>query len=381
MPTRVIAHETLSMNQQAAATALLQAALRRRLVSVKEALALRHVLVGCGSDPQAVRGRLAHLPGQVDEATARALMELLPPADAVDPEPFRRLAHLGDGRLGSTWLGLGETGLVALKRFAPDRLDEKMAAALQRDLEPVLGSSQRYLVGHLALLRGGDACWTLVQHYRQGRDTWQRADLKGEASEARALTILRHAAKGLAQLHQRGLRHGHLHPGNVLLDGDGRAALGDHALCGPATAPRWSASTLARHAWAAPEEFSEQPHAGPEADIYALGCLGWWLLTGEPPFPGTPDRQVLQHQGADRPDVRERAPGVSDLTAKTLLKCMQVDPAERYANAPALVHSLERNLDLLEHPQKDTEPVTKPVDRSGPSPLLMEGLGGTEDSR
>ena len=77
--------------------------------------------------------------------------------------------------------------------------------------------------------------------------------------------------------------------------------------------------------------------------------------------------------GADRPDVRERAPGVRELTAKTLLKCMQIDPAQRYENALALVHSLERNLDLLDRPQKDTEPVTKPTDQSGPTPLLMDG--------
>jgi serine/threonine-protein kinase len=369
------------VNQQAAATALLQAALRRRLISVKEALALRHVLAGCGSDPQAVRARLAHLPGQVSETTARALMELLPPADARDPAPFRRLAHLGDGRLGSTWLALGQTDLVVLKRFADGRLDDAAAEALQRELAPLIGTGHRYLVSHLALLRGEDGGWTLVQHYRQGRDAWQRAEVKGEASEARALTILRHAAKGLVQLHHLGLRHGHLHPGNVLLDGDGRGALGDYALCGSAAAPRWSAATLSRQAWAAPEESAEHPVAGPAADIYALGCLGWWLLTGEPPFPGTPERQVLQHQGAARPDVRECAPGISDLTAKTLLKCMQIDPAERYESASALVHSLERNLDLLERPQKDTEPVAKPLDQSGPSPLLLEGLGGGEDAR
>lgn len=368
------------MNQQPAATALLQAALRRRLVSVKEAMALRHVLAGCGTDPQAVRGRLAHLPAQVSEDTARALMALLPPPEAIDPAPFKRLAHLGDGRLGSTWLALGQSDLVVLKRFAAGRLDDDGAAELQRELSPLIGTAHRYLVGHLALLRGDDGCWMLVQQYRQGRDTWQRAEVKGEASEARALTILRHAAKGLVQLHQLSLRHGHLHPGNVLLDGDGRTALGDHALCGSAAAPRWSVATLERHEWAAPEESAERPVAGPAADIYALGCLGWWLLTGEPPFPGTPDRQVLQHQGADRPDVRERAPGVSELTAKTLLKCMQIDPAERYESAAALVQSLDRNLDLLDRPQKDTEPVARP-DPSGPAPLLMEGMGGAEELR
>jgi serine/threonine protein kinase len=367
------------VNQQAAATALLQAALRRRLVSVKEALALRHVLAGCGTDAQAVRGRLAHLPGQVSEATARALLELLPPADAVDPAPYTRLAHLGDGKLGSTWLGLGQTGLVVLKRFAADRLSDATAATLAKELEPLLGSGHRYLVNYLALARGDDGCWTLVQHYRQGRDAAQRGEIKGEASEARALTVLRHAAKGLAQLHHLGLSHGHLHPGNVLLDGDGRAALGDYALGGPAAAPRWNAAWLGRHAWAAPEEFAERPVGGPAADIYALGCIGWWLLTGAPPFPGSTDRQVQQHQGADRPDVREHAPGVSDMTAKTLLKCMQIAPTQRYADARALVHSLERNLDLLDRPQRDTEPLAKVAHGNGQSSLLLEEPSGNAD--
>lgn len=363
------------MSQQAAATALLQAALRRRIVSVKEALALRHVLAGCGNDAQAVRARLAHLPGQVGATTAYALMDLLPPADAVDAEPFRRLAHLGDGHLGSTWLGLGQTGLVVLKRFAPARLDDGGAARLAEEIGPLLGAGHRYLANYLALVRGPDGCWTLVQHYRQGRDASQRAEVKGETSEARALTLLRHAAKGLAQLHHAGLVHGHLHPGNVLLDGDGRAALGDYALCGPAAAPRWDATSLARQAWAAPEELAERPTCGPAADLYALGCIGWWLLTGEPPFPGTPERQALQHRHADRPDVRGKAPGVSEMSAKTLLKCMQVEPQERYGDARALVHSLERNLDLLDRPQGDTEPVAKAAG-AGSSSLILEEPDG-----
>ena len=94
-----------------------------------------------------------------------------------------------------------------------------------------------------------------------------------------------------------------------------------------------------------------------------------WLLAGEVPFPGSPERQILQHHHADRPDVRDKAAGVSDLTAKTLLKCMQIDPAERYADARALVHSLERNLDHLDQPQRDTEPVAK---AAGSSSLILE---------
>ena len=367
------------MTQHHAATALLQAALRRRLVSVKEALALRHVLAGCGSEPQLVAQRLALPPGQISAETAAALLALLPAAEAVETATWRRLAQLGRGRLGTTWLGLGQTGLVVLKDLDRALVDDATAAALRQGLAPLLDSGHRYLVNYLELARRADGSWTLVQQYRQGRDAWQRADIKGEASETRALTILRHAAKGLAQLHLLGLSHGHLHPGNVLLDGDGRAALGDHALAGHDGVPRWSATTLGRQAWAAPEELGPEPTTGAAADFYALGCIGYWLLAGEPPFPGTPDRQALQHQRADRPDVRRLATGVSELTAKTLLKCMQVDPRQRYGDARSLLHSLERNLDLLERPQPDTGPTAKTDQPRAVSPLLIDGLAGLDE--
>ena len=168
---------------------------------------------------------------------------------------------------------------------------------------------------------------------------------------------MRHAAKGLAQLHHLNVTHGNLKPQNLLLDSDGSVALSDFACAANINGPRseWTPLRLQHMAFAAPETGAAQPRSGPAADIYALGCIGYWLLSGEPPFPGTPERQALQHAGADRPDVRIKAPGVSDITAKTLLKAMQIDPAARYTNARAFVHSLERNLEMLKRPQNNSD--------------------------
>jgi serine/threonine protein kinase len=359
------------MNAQPAATALLQAALRRRLVSVKEALALRHVLAGCGDDPQQVRRRLGHGPEQVSAATAAQLIALLPAADAAPVAGARPLALLGAGRLGTTWLAQGQSDLVVVKllrrELLPTPADGERLAA---DLAPLLHGGQRYLVAYLACDAGHPL---LIERYRQGRDAAQRAEVKGEASEARALTLLRQAAKGLAQLHHLGRSHGHLHPGNILLDADGRAALSDWALAldaGGRPRPGWEAQALGRQAWAAPEELAAAPRSGPAADFYALGCIAFWLLAGEHPFTGTPAEQAAAHAAAPRPDVRELAPGVSEITAKTILKCMQVDPAERYADARSLVHSLERNLELLERPVQDTDRAVKAA-ADGAQPLAL----------
>jgi serine/threonine protein kinase len=360
------------MNAQPAATALLQAALRRRLVSVKEALALRHVLAGCGDDPQQVRRRLGHGPAQVSAATTAELIGLLPEEGMAPIAGAMPLALLGTGRLGNSWLAQGQADLVVVKllqrQLLPTPADGERLAA---DLAPLLQGGQRYLVAYLGVDAARPA---LVQRYRQGRDAAQRAEIKGEASEARALTLLRQAAKGLAQLHHLGRAHGHLHPGNILLDADGRSALSDWALAlDPEARPRagWEARALGRQSWAAPEELALSPHGGPAADIYALGCIAFWLLAGETPFTGTPAAQAAAHTADPRPDVRERAEGVSEITAKTILKCMQVDPAERYPDARALVHSLERNLELLERPVPDTDRAVKAVAADGAQPLAL----------
>jgi len=351
------------MTQQHAATALLQAALRRRLLSMKEALSLRHVLAGCDADPQAIRSRLAHNPEQVSAETVQALRDLLPTAsqeNSLENSPsnssnYRRLALLGRGASGHTWLGIGKHGLAVLKTI--DAALVPHPNDFVTTLAPLVGGEHRYLVNYIAIESGSDGTVTIIQRYRPGRDAAQRCLIKGEASEARALNLLRHAAKGLAQLHHLGCVHGNLKPQNLLLDSDGFVALSDFSCAATTHGPRleWTPQRLQNMAFTAPETCAAQPRSGPAADIYALGCIGYWLLSGEPPFAGTPERQALQHASADRPDVRIKAPGVSDITAKTLLKALQIDPAARYTNARAFVHSLERNLDLLERPQKDMD--------------------------
>ncbi len=339
------------MTQQHAATALLQVALRRRLLSMKEALSLRHVLAGCDTDPQAIRARLAHNLAQVSADTVQALRDLLPTPSQEYLGHYRRLALLGRGASGQTWLGIGDRGLTVLKTLDAELVPN--AHDFISSLAPLVGGEHHYLVNYIAVESDSDGVVTITQPYRSGRDAAERFLIKGEASETRALTILRHAAKGLAQLHHLNVTHGNLKPQNLLLDSDGSVALSDFACATTTHGPRpeWTPQRLQHMAFTAPETGAAPPRLGPAADIYALGCIGYWLLSGEPPFPGTPERQALQHAGADRPDVRIKAPGVSDITAKTILKAMQIDPAARYTNARAFVHSLERNLELLERPQ------------------------------
>lgn len=327
-----------------AASALLQAGIRRGMIDVTQALALRHVLVKCGNNPAAVRDKLT----LGDHPAAGALAALLPDESALSSlGPWRRLALLGEGGTGRTWLGLGVDGFVAIKDIHAPLSTGPGMDSIRRDLDSLIGSGHRYVVNVLAIISGDDGRISVVSDYRQGMDVRGKITSRGPLTEARMLVLVRQAAKGLHILHHAGRWHGHMHPGNMLLDADGRCALGDHglALVPPLNALRsgWNAAALGRQAFAAPEELSGSPRPGPASDIYALGCIAYYVLTGHPPFPGTSAQQMLQHSNGPRPDVRDLAPGISELTAKTILKMMQIDPAARYVSAYQLLQSLERN--------------------------------------
>jgi serine/threonine-protein kinase len=68
------------------------------------------------------------------------------------------------------------------------------------------------------------------------------------------------------------------------------------------------------------------------ADIYSLGCTLYFLLTGRPPFAGGSLMQkILQHQTANRPQVRETRPDVPEELATVVQRMMARNPEERYA--------------------------------------------------
>src|SRR5262249_15181712 len=100
---------------------------------------------------------------------------------------------------------------------------------------------------------------------------------------------------------------------------------------------------LGSPSYMAPEQAAGQVRAiGPATDVYALGAILYELLTGRPPLLGasfleTLD-QVRSHQPAP-PQVLQ--PKVSDALATICLKCLEKNPAQRYASAAALACDLD----------------------------------------
>jgi hypothetical protein len=119
----------------------------------------------------------------------------------------------------------------------------------------------------------------VMPHLRGGSlDDLVRA--RGHLTPGEVVTVLAPVASAIGRLHDLGVVHGDVSPGNVLLDLDGRAALGDLGLghvVGDISPGVWGTD-----GYLAPEVvLGEDP--SPASDVYGLGALGWLCLTGQVP--------------------------------------------------------------------------------------------------
>jgi len=155
--------------------------------------------------------------------------------------------------------------------------------------------------------------------------------------------------------HAAGVVHRDLKPGNIRIDGRGAPRILDFGLARLLNAEGEQTTTggpLGTPKWMAPEQAAgNSREISPRTDVYALGNLLYWSLTGEMPFPmleGEDGRVHNQRQilSAEPRDPRGLRRDVDPGLARILLTCLEKSPAQRfYENAGALADDLRRWLD------------------------------------
>jgi eukaryotic-like serine/threonine-protein kinase len=249
---------------------------------------------------------------------------------------LRRL--LGEGALGLVYEAVAEDGAAAaVKVLRPERAEDadararflreaRLAARIEsRHVVPVLEVGQSYLV--LPYYPGG----SLAQRLREG----------GRLGLDRTVRLAAELGRGLDALHEHGILHRDVKPSNVLLADDGTAALSDFGLA------RASDSTRITHDgqlvgtphYLAPE-LIEGAEATRASDLYALGCLLYECVAGEPPFTGRPAEIGFAHLTETPPDPRERRPELSEDVALALLAALDKEPQARPTTGTALARML-----------------------------------------
>ncbi|MGI8587219.1 MAG: serine/threonine-protein kinase [Chloroflexia bacterium] len=175
----------------------------------------------------------------------------------------------------------------------------------------------------------------------------------------RAVDIGIQVAGALAFIHQNGLLHSDVKPGNLLMDAEGKLKLVDLGMASPVDVepPPQATATATGGAtqqipvvkaspgllpYLAPERLAGGPPS-PAADVYGLGAVLYALLAGRPPYEGdTPDALAWAQESGPSTPLRELNQAVPPTLAALLAEATARDPAARFGSATAMQTALEQ---------------------------------------
>ncbi len=263
---------------------------------------------------------------------------------------YRIEAEIGRGGMGVVYRArhLALDRECALKLISPALSnDQRFRERFQREsrLAASLEHPNVVPVDH-----AGDAEGILYLAMRlvDGSDLRRMVEASGPLDLARAARVLGGVAAGLDAAHARGLVHRDVKPANVLIEagaGDERVFLTDFGVSrttGKGGTVTSSGELLGSPDYMAPEQITGDP-VDHRADIYALGCLLHFTITGQPPFPRDNDMaKLFAHGNAPRPRPSQVLSNVPAALDRVVAQAMAVSPERRYQNAGQLAADLER---------------------------------------
>jgi serine/threonine-protein kinase len=186
--------------------------------------------------------------------------------------------------------------------------------------------------------------------YLPGLSLQELVERHGPLPPERVIYLLHQACGALHEAHQVGLIHRDLKPPNIFAAYRGGqydvAKLLDFGLVKPTKEEE--SPVLTREGavtgsplYMAPEQIMRSHAADARTDIYAMGAIAYFLLTGRPPFAGTDAMEVMIAHARDPvlPPSQHRAEIPGDLES-VVLRCLEKDPARRYQDAESLAHAL-----------------------------------------
>lgn len=146
----------------------------------------------------------------------------------------------------------------------------------------------------------------------------------------------RQICSALQCAHNHGVVHRDLKPANLFLTREGQVKLGDFGIARDLTSADLTSEglTVGTHAYMAPEQITGDAALSGKADLYALGCCMYEMLTGQKPFQGDNFAQLFeQHLRAAPPHVRDLLPGCPKELDEIIVRLLAKDSLQRPFNA------------------------------------------------
>ena len=245
--------------------------------------------------------------------------------------------ELGRGGMGVVYLAreVRLDRLVAIKLLPPARAsDAKLRERFLREARTAAKLSHPHIIPIFTVDEVGEFVF-FAMAYVAGETLTERVVRRGPLAPSEAARVLREIAWALAYAHSQGLVHRDVKPDNIMLeDASGRGLVADFGIAGQV---RGAAGLDGGEVIGTPEFMSPEQalgeHVDARSDLYALGVVGFFALSGKLPFEAGKAAEVLAKQVTEpAPPLASVAPGVPRRIAQAIDRCLAKDPADRPAS-------------------------------------------------
>jgi eukaryotic-like serine/threonine-protein kinase len=264
---------------------------------------------------------------------------------------------IGSGGMGEVWKAKHRflARPAAVKLIRPEAMttssDGSTARALLRRFEREAQVTAQLTSPHSITLydfgTADDGAFYYVMELLDGRDLKTLVREHGPVPAERAVHFLRQACDSLADAHDRGLIHRDIKPANIFACRRGRdldfTKVLDFGLVkkmredGGDMLSQLSATgiTSGTPGFMAPEMVTGESEIDARADLYALGCVAYWLVSGQLVFEGnTPMAMLIQHVKETPPPLSSRTElNIPASLERLIMACLAKNPANRPASA------------------------------------------------
>jgi serine/threonine-protein kinase len=275
---------------------------------------------------------------------------------------YQLVELLGRGGMGEVWRArhnmLARPAAIKLVRghamgFGSGSPDEAARRRFEREAQATAALHSPHTVELYDFGVTDDGTFYYVMEILDGLDLQQLVRRCGPVSPSRAVHLLVQLCDSLADAHHAGLIHRDVKPANVYACRKGLkydfVKLLDFGLVKPAWREHVDDSSLTQEgvvpgtpAYLAPEVALHSLEVDGRADLYAAGCVAYWLLTGQHVFEGKSAMQMaLQHaQATPIPPSRRAGRPIPPALEDVVLSCLEKDPGRRPATADELARRL-----------------------------------------
>ncbi|WP_237244407.1 MULTISPECIES: serine/threonine-protein kinase [Sorangium] len=293
---------------------------------------------------------------------------------------LRLLRALGQGGMGSVWLAehVGLKTQVAVKFLRDIYADHPLAVTrLQREAEAAARIQSPHVVRVFDLGFTDQGVPYIVMEHLEGETLHDLVERRGRLSLDETATILRQTCAALAKAHEAGIVHRDVKPENIFLVSGEREPFVKVLDFGIAKNTAEEAERLTVTGaimgtphFMSPEQMAGGAKVGPHSDLWALGVVAYFCLTGQTPFGGATIAAVAVAIDRGPPPPPSRlVPGLPPAIDAWVLSLLEPDPARRVQSARAVLEAL----DAAVAAPRDSRPA--PTEIMPPRDSLASGEG------